>query len=63
MASEYWLCVQIPATPCLVQTEKDKRRRYSVIFQVFMNFLPIHRTNRGRGAVMIDFVRDSRADF
>ncbi|QAY93407.1 hypothetical protein CUN63_27935 [Pseudomonas sp. ACM7] len=63
MASEYWLCVQIPATPCPVQTEKDQRRRYSVIFRMAMNFLPIHRTNRVRGTVTIDFARGSRAVF
>ncbi|WP_415756223.1 hypothetical protein [Pseudomonas sp. LT1P18] len=45
------------------QTEKDKRRRYSVIFRVPLNFLPIHRTNRDRGTVTIDFVRGSRAVF
>jgi len=26
MASEYWLCVQIPVPPCPVQWEKDKWR-------------------------------------
>ncbi|MGF6113302.1 hypothetical protein QFZ85_004862 [Pseudomonas frederiksbergensis] len=34
MASEYWLCVQIPALPGPVQTEKDGRRSQSGIFAV-----------------------------
>jgi hypothetical protein len=49
MASEYWLCVQIPVTARSVQTEKDKRRRYLAIFRGPSNFLPFHGTNRHSG--------------
>ncbi|MHC8308936.1 hypothetical protein ACYZUC_04905 [Pseudomonas sp. GT1P32] len=54
MASEYWLCVQIPATTRPVQTEKDKRRRDPVFLGDPSNFLRIRRTNGGRSAAAIE---------
>jgi hypothetical protein len=33
MASEYWLCVQIPVPPCAAQSEKDKWRRVRYFFR------------------------------
>jgi hypothetical protein len=54
MASEYWLCIQIPATPRPVQTEKDKRRRNSDFLGRRPNFLRIRRTNAGRGTAAIE---------
>jgi len=45
------------------QTEKDKRRPDPLIFPVALNFLPIHRTNRDRGTVTVDFVRGIRTVF
>ncbi|WP_223552944.1 hypothetical protein [Pseudomonas sp. BF-R-01] len=54
MASEYWLCVQIPATTRLVQTEKDKRRRDPFFLGGPSNFLGIRRTNGGRSAAAIE---------
>jgi hypothetical protein len=59
MASEYWLCVQITATPRAVQTEKDQRRAIGRFFCRLSNFLPIHRTNRLRGTVAITLEQDS----
>lgn len=56
MACEYWLCVQIPATHCPAQTEKDQRRRNRGNFRGPSNFLAIRRTNRVRGTVAIEAV-------
>ncbi|MNS62432.1 hypothetical protein D3C72_954940 [compost metagenome] len=40
MASEYWLCVQIPVPPCPVQSEKDKWRRCTEYFPGSRTFCP-----------------------
>jgi hypothetical protein len=49
MASEYWLCVQIPAVPCPVQTENDQWH----FFAGLSNFSPGDGTNRVRGPTML----------
>ncbi|ANI54647.1 hypothetical protein PDR5_29170 [Pseudomonas sp. DR 5-09] len=54
MASEYWLCVQIPACP-----GGRKRKRISgigkaVFFTWPSNFSGCHGTNRVRGPTMVE---------
>jgi hypothetical protein len=48
MASEYWLCVQIPALPCPVQTEKDQWHFFGGV----SNFSFVDGTNRVTGRTM-----------
>jgi hypothetical protein len=49
MANEYWLCVQIPAVPCPVQTENDQWH----FFAGLSNFCSGDGTNRVRGPTML----------
>jgi hypothetical protein len=49
MASEYWLCVQITAVPCPVQTENDQWH----FFAGLSNFSSGDGTNRVRRPTML----------
>ena len=49
MASEYWLCVQIPALPHPAQTEKDQWH----FFTTPSNFSRCNGTNRDRTPTML----------
>ena len=51
MANEYWLCVQIPALPRRVQTEKDQWQRNRDFFRVPSNFSRFDGTNRVRDRI------------
>ncbi|PKA68992.1 uncharacterized protein DUF903 [Pseudomonas baetica] len=58
MASEYWLCVQIPALPCPAQTEKDQWH----FFTGPSNFFRRYGTNRVRTPTMLGITANEELD-
>ncbi|PWE46852.1 hypothetical protein [Pseudomonas prosekii] len=51
MASEYWLCVQIPAMPCRCKRKKMGGAANREFFAAPSNFMPINGTNRHRATL------------
>lgn len=58
MASEYWLCVQIPALPRPAQTEKDQWHFFSGL----SNFFRCDGTNRVRTPTMFGITANEELD-